>query len=258
MQEHKQRLLHKPGIMYAHARASGFCYVNDLVLAILELLKYHARVLYVDIDVHHGDGVEEAFYLSDRENLKYHGMWHAYNVMELANPSLPRLRETSACQGRGVAYVECRVRAGGMDAGPPFLLALPARVFCPLQHGMGGMGLVYGADLFRQVLTIGIDVPEKIPPNLQWTLICRKGQCPSYRIYVFYNNMHICPDLIHVLIMSDCRVMTVSYHKYGDFFFPGTGALHDVGELNGECFIAPTQQRRRWMSSSGTHLLASS
>eukprot|EP00298_Acanthocystis_sp_HF-20_P003158 c13527_g1_i1.p1 GENE.c13527_g1_i1~~c13527_g1_i1.p1 ORF type:complete len:379 (+),score=155.92 c13527_g1_i1:104-1240(+) len=46
--------------------ASGFCYVNDIVLAILELLKYHARVLYVDIDVHHGDGVEEAFYTTDR------------------------------------------------------------------------------------------------------------------------------------------------------------------------------------------------
>ncbi|CAM8976096.1 unnamed protein product [Rhodiola kirilowii] len=46
--------------------ASGFCYVNDIVLAILELLKVHERVLYVDIDVHHGDGVEEAFYLSDR------------------------------------------------------------------------------------------------------------------------------------------------------------------------------------------------
>ena len=44
----------------------GFCYVNDLVLGILELLKYHARVLYVDIDIHHGDGVEEAFYLTDR------------------------------------------------------------------------------------------------------------------------------------------------------------------------------------------------
>ncbi len=87
-------------------QASGFCYVNDIVLAILELLKvrhrgtargvttavrtglgytakvlmyaavvtvttsapprhpppqYHSRVLYVDIDVHHGDGVEEAF-----------------------------------------------------------------------------------------------------------------------------------------------------------------------------------------------------
>ena len=46
--------------------ASGFCYVNDIVLAILELLKYHARVLYIDIDIHHGDGVQEAFYLTDR------------------------------------------------------------------------------------------------------------------------------------------------------------------------------------------------
>uniref|UniRef100_A0A0V0JBF9 Histone deacetylase n=2 Tax=Schistocephalus solidus TaxID=70667 RepID=A0A0V0JBF9_SCHSO len=46
--------------------ASGFCYVNDIVIAILELLKHHARVLYIDIDVHHGDGVQEAFYLTDR------------------------------------------------------------------------------------------------------------------------------------------------------------------------------------------------
>ncbi|KMZ72406.1 Histone deacetylase 9 [Zostera marina] len=46
--------------------ASGFCYINDLVLGILELLKYHVRVLYIDIDVHHGDGVEEAFYFTDR------------------------------------------------------------------------------------------------------------------------------------------------------------------------------------------------
>jgi len=46
--------------------ASGFCYVNDIVLAILELLKYHPRVLYIDIDIHHGDGVQEAFYLTDR------------------------------------------------------------------------------------------------------------------------------------------------------------------------------------------------
>ena len=38
--------------------ASGFCYVNDIVVAILELLKYHSRVLYIDIDIHHGDGVQ--------------------------------------------------------------------------------------------------------------------------------------------------------------------------------------------------------
>ena len=46
--------------------ASGFCYTNDIVLAILELLKVHPRVLYIDIDIHHGDGVEEAFYLTNR------------------------------------------------------------------------------------------------------------------------------------------------------------------------------------------------
>jgi len=28
--------------------------------------RYHSRVLYIDIDVHHGDGVEEAFYTTDR------------------------------------------------------------------------------------------------------------------------------------------------------------------------------------------------
>ncbi|KAI9140234.1 hypothetical protein BKA69DRAFT_1029623 [Paraphysoderma sedebokerense] len=46
--------------------ASGFCYVNDIVLGILELLRYHQRVLYIDCDVHHGDGVEEAFFTTDR------------------------------------------------------------------------------------------------------------------------------------------------------------------------------------------------
>ncbi|KAK4129123.1 histone deacetylase RPD3-like protein [Parathielavia appendiculata] len=48
------------------SEASGFCYVNDIVLAILELLRFNKRVLYIDIDVHHGDGVEEAFYTTDR------------------------------------------------------------------------------------------------------------------------------------------------------------------------------------------------
>ncbi|KAG4301266.1 hypothetical protein PCK1_002576 [Pneumocystis canis] len=50
------------------SEASGFCYVNeqDIVLGIIELLRYYPRVLYIDIDVHHGDGVEEAFYTTDR------------------------------------------------------------------------------------------------------------------------------------------------------------------------------------------------
>ncbi len=43
-------------------RASGFCYVNDAVLAILKLRERGWRVAYVDIDAHHGDGVQHAFY----------------------------------------------------------------------------------------------------------------------------------------------------------------------------------------------------
>ncbi|CAB4393688.1 unnamed protein product [Rhizophagus irregularis] len=46
--------------------ASGFCFVNDIVLAIQHLLRFYPRVLYIDIDIHHGDGVQEAFFATDR------------------------------------------------------------------------------------------------------------------------------------------------------------------------------------------------
>ncbi|KAI0637141.1 histone deacetylase RPD3 [Trametes polyzona] len=55
------------GLHHAKKReASGFCYINDIVLAILEMLRTVPRVLYIDIDCHHGDGVEEAFYTTNR------------------------------------------------------------------------------------------------------------------------------------------------------------------------------------------------
>ncbi len=42
--------------------ASGFCYFNDPVFAILTLLEGgHKKVAYIDLDAHHGDGVELAF-----------------------------------------------------------------------------------------------------------------------------------------------------------------------------------------------------
>jgi acetoin utilization protein AcuC len=44
-------------------RASGFCIYNDVAVAIRWLLDQGAqRVAYVDVDVHHGDGVEKVFY----------------------------------------------------------------------------------------------------------------------------------------------------------------------------------------------------
>ena len=55
------------GLHHAHReRASGFCYLNDPVLAILNLLDHGLRVAYVDVDAHHGDGVQWAFYDTDR------------------------------------------------------------------------------------------------------------------------------------------------------------------------------------------------
>jgi acetoin utilization deacetylase AcuC-like enzyme len=55
-----------PGGGLHHAmreKASGFCIYNDLSLAIATaVIEHGARVLYVDLDVHHGDGVQAAFY----------------------------------------------------------------------------------------------------------------------------------------------------------------------------------------------------
>lgn len=51
------------GLHHAHyARAAGFCVFNDCAVAIHRLRRKFARVAYIDLDVHHGDGVQEAFY----------------------------------------------------------------------------------------------------------------------------------------------------------------------------------------------------
>ncbi|MFF4809905.1 acetoin utilization protein AcuC [Micromonospora chersina] len=49
------------------ARAAGFCVYNDPAVAIARLLDLGAeRIAYVDVDVHHGDGVQEIFYRDPR------------------------------------------------------------------------------------------------------------------------------------------------------------------------------------------------
>lgn len=46
--------------------AEGFCYVNDVAVTITHLLKEGLRVAFVDIDAHHGNGVQDAFYRDNR------------------------------------------------------------------------------------------------------------------------------------------------------------------------------------------------
>ncbi|CAG8665481.1 5077_t:CDS:2 [Acaulospora colombiana] len=77
------------------AEPSGFCYVNDIVLAILEMLRYHPRVLYIDIDIHHGDGVEQAFYHSNRV---FTVSLHKYNGSFF--PGTGKLEDIGSGQGK--------------------------------------------------------------------------------------------------------------------------------------------------------------
>ena len=51
------------GLHHAHYdRAAGFCVLNDCAVAVRRLRRKFPRVAYIDIDVHHGDGVQESFY----------------------------------------------------------------------------------------------------------------------------------------------------------------------------------------------------
>jgi acetoin utilization protein AcuC len=51
------------GYHHAHAElAEGFCYINDIALACQVLAEAGKRVLYLDVDAHHGDGVQQFFY----------------------------------------------------------------------------------------------------------------------------------------------------------------------------------------------------
>lgn len=81
-------------------RASGFCYFNDPVFAIATLLgRGIERVLYVDLDAHHGDGVEDAwrddprvalFSIHEAERWPYTGLGGVANGDLICNVPVPR------------------------------------------------------------------------------------------------------------------------------------------------------------------------
>ncbi|KAF8909173.1 hypothetical protein CPB85DRAFT_1307977 [Mucidula mucida] len=85
------------------SEASGFCYVNDIVLGILELLSAIHRH-----DAHHGDGVEEAFYTTDRVMTC---SFHKYGEFF---PGTGELRDIGAMKGKYYA-VNFPLRDGMSD-----------------------------------------------------------------------------------------------------------------------------------------------
>lgn len=94
------------GLHHAKKReASGFCFINDIVLCILELLRTYPRVLYIDIDCHHGDGVEEAFWTTNRV------MTCSFHKFGDFFPGTGRLDDIGREKGKGYS-VNVPLRAG--------------------------------------------------------------------------------------------------------------------------------------------------
>ena len=124
-----------------HAAASGFCVYNDPAIAIKWLLAQGAeRVAYVDLDVHHGDGVQAAFYTEPRVlTISLHE--HPRTLF----PGTGLAAETGAGAGTGYA-VNVALPAGTGDAGwlrafdavvPPLLREFRPQVLVS-QHGCDG------------------------------------------------------------------------------------------------------------------------
>jgi acetoin utilization protein AcuC len=127
------------GLHHAMRRsASGFCVYNDPAIAISWMLAQGAqRIAYVDLDVHHGDGVQMAFYHDPRVlTISLHE--HPATLF----PGTGLATEIGAGEGRGYA-VNVALPAGTGDAGwlrafdavvPPLLRAFGPEVLVS-QHG---------------------------------------------------------------------------------------------------------------------------
>ena len=76
--------------------AYGFCVFNDPVIAINALLRAGLKVAYVDIDCHHGDGVQLAFY--DTESVLTISVHESGTFLF---PGTGHVQETGAGRGRG-------------------------------------------------------------------------------------------------------------------------------------------------------------
>ncbi len=80
------------------ARSSGFCYLNDPAIGIARMIQDGLRVVYLDLDVHHGDGVETVFYNTDQVlTISIHQSGHSLF------PGTGFLEEMGQGPGRGFA-----------------------------------------------------------------------------------------------------------------------------------------------------------
>ena len=77
-------------------RAAGFCYLNDVAIAVMHLAAAGRRVAVLDVDVHHGDGTQHVFY--DRDDVLTVSIHQGYGTLF---PGTGAVDDVGAGAGRG-------------------------------------------------------------------------------------------------------------------------------------------------------------
>ena len=97
-----------PGHHALASRAMGFCFLNSIAIAAKDLIEHHgaSRVLVADFDVHHGNGVQDAFW--DDGRVAYLSV-HRYPFY----PGTGAADEEGAGRGRGTTVNVPRLKAAG-------------------------------------------------------------------------------------------------------------------------------------------------
>jgi len=186
---------------YHHAepsRASGFCYINDVALACLALAERGKRVLFLDVDVHHGDGVQNAFYSrADVMTMSFH------ETGETLFPGTGSVAEIGVGEGKGYSvnvplppgtYDEAYVKAFREVAVPlvgafdPDVIVYEVGMDCLAGDPLANLSLTNGAyaDVAEMVTGFGKPIVAAggggyHPRNsargwaLVWSVLCGEG-----------------------------------------------------------------------------------
>lgn len=250
------------GLHHAKKReASGFCYINDIVLGILELLRSYPRVLYIDIDCHHGDGVEEAFYTTDRVmTCSFHkfgeyfpgtgtqedrgrgkGKGYAINVplkdgiTDDAFQSVfePVISKTLDVYRPSVVVLQCGADSLSGDKLGCFNLTMHGHAQC-VQYlrkqdiplillGGGGYTVKNVARAWTYETACALGIEDSIDPNLPWNQYF-DWFGPRYRLEVVENNM----DDLNVKDGSLEKVRTTALEQLQELSHAPSVGIHET------------------------------
>ena len=151
------------------ARAAGFCLYNDLAVAIQAFLDQGWRVAYLDIDLHHGDGVQNLFYGHDRVlTISLHETGH------YLYPGTGHIQELGAGPARGLSvnvpfepftegegYLEAfeEVVPRALEQFAPHVLVIQAGADAHFADPLGDLGLTTQTfqTLYRRILELAAE-----------------------------------------------------------------------------------------------------